>query len=159
VVVNISIVGNQSNLQLLPDLFNFFSDDKRLFMNQPFVDSGVIIDAAKGFIADDFELQQGDLMIIVDRKKIQNMTELTEFIKSTPKILALNIVRDNRKLYLTSNYPAQKKATYCLQINHKQRKQKLIDSKSYFIKKNSVKCTNQIRILINTFYLYFKSCN
>ena len=39
-------------------------------MNQPFVSlgSGVIIDAAKGYSADDFGLQQGNLMFVVIEK-------------------------------------------------------------------------------------------
>jgi len=57
-VVDISIVGNQSNQKLLPDLFKFFSDDELPFMNQPFVGlgSGVIIDAAKGYIITNFHV-------------------------------------------------------------------------------------------------------
>ncbi|PKH01926.1 serine endoprotease DegQ [Psychromonas sp. MB-3u-54] len=74
---------------------------------------GVLVDhVKKGSIADDFGLQQGDLIIGINRKKILNLTELTEFIKSSPPVLALNIVRENRKLYLILHYKAQKTDGY-----------------------------------------------
>lgn len=65
---------------------------------------GVLVaEVEKGSIAENFGLQQGDLIIGVNRKRIQNLAELSEFINGSPKILALNIVRDNRKLYLILN--------------------------------------------------------
>ncbi|HEY7866479.1 MAG TPA: DegQ family serine endoprotease [Psychromonas sp.] len=65
---------------------------------------GVLVaEVEKGSIAENFGLQQGDLIIGVNRKRIQNLAELSAFIKGSPKILALNVVRDNRKLYLILN--------------------------------------------------------
>jgi Do/DeqQ family serine protease len=65
---------------------------------------GVLVaEVEKGSIAENFGLQQGDLIISINRTPIQNLSELREFINSSPKILALNIVRDKRKLYLILN--------------------------------------------------------
>ncbi|MFT7053969.1 MAG: S1-C subfamily serine protease, partial [Psychromonas sp.] len=77
-VVNISIAGNQSNQKLLPDLFKFFSDDELPFMNQPFVGlgSGVIIDAAKGYIITNFHVIEDAEEIKVTLKSGQEFNAL-----------------------------------------------------------------------------------
>lgn len=65
---------------------------------------GVIIsDIAKGSIAQQHGLQQGDIIIGINRTKINNLNELKEVIKKSPKVLALNIQRDKRRLYLILN--------------------------------------------------------
>ncbi|MFT6927615.1 MAG: Do/DeqQ family serine protease [Psychromonas sp.] len=66
--------------------------------------TGVLVaEVEQSSIAENFGFQKGDLIIAVNRKRIQNLSELTEFINGSPKILAFNIVRDNRKLYLILN--------------------------------------------------------
>jgi len=84
-VVNISIVGNQSNQKLLPDLFKFFSDDELPFMNQPFVGlgSGVIIDASKGYIITNFHV-------------IEDADEIKVTLKSGQEFNALLVGQDKQ---------------------------------------------------------------
>jgi len=60
-------------------------------------------DVARGSVAENFGLQQDDIIIGINRTRIQNLDELTEFINSSPKMLALNIQRDKRRLYLILN--------------------------------------------------------
>ena len=65
---------------------------------------GVIVtNVARDSIAQHYGLQQGDIIIGINRTRISNLNELTELIKTSPKILALNIQRDKRRLYLILN--------------------------------------------------------
>lgn len=59
-----------------------------------------IIDVLQGSIAESFGLQEGDIIIGINRTSIHNLDELTELIKTSPNLLAINIQRDKRLLYL-----------------------------------------------------------
>ena len=62
-----------------------------------------ITNVIPGSIAESFGLQEGDLIVGINRTPIHNVDELTELIKTSPKLLAINIQRDKRLLYLILN--------------------------------------------------------
>lgn len=65
---------------------------------------GVIVSQIKeGSISLYYGLQQGDIIIGINRVQVNNLKELTALIKNSPQILALNIQRNNRLLYLILN--------------------------------------------------------
>lgn len=45
-------------------------------------------------------LQKGDIIIGVNRQRINSMGELTKVLKNKPEVLALNIQRGDSSLYL-----------------------------------------------------------
>lgn len=99
-VVTISVFGNQSNQKILPDLFNFFSDDELISMNQPFagLGSGVIIDAAKGYIITNFHV-------------IEDANEITVTLKSGQEFNALLVGQDEQSDIALLQIPPHKSLT------------------------------------------------
>lgn len=59
-----------------------------------------ITSVISGSIAESFGLQKDDLIIGINRNQIHNLKELTELLNTSPKLLAVNIERDKRLLYL-----------------------------------------------------------
>ena len=59
-----------------------------------------ITEVLQGSVAESFGLQEGDIIIGINRTQIHNLDELTELIKTSPDLLAINIQRDKRLLYL-----------------------------------------------------------
>ncbi|MFT6987022.1 MAG: Do/DeqQ family serine protease [Psychromonas sp.] len=67
-------------------------------------DKGVMVThVEQGSVAQHYGLQQGDIIIGINRTRVNNLNELTKQINRPPKILAFNIQRDNRRLYLILN--------------------------------------------------------
>lgn len=65
---------------------------------------GVIISQIKeDSVSMYYGLKQGDIIIGINRTPVNNLKELTALIESSPRILALNIQRNNRLLYLILN--------------------------------------------------------
>ncbi|GKV95974.1 serine endoprotease DegQ [Pectobacterium aroidearum] len=62
---------------------------------------GVQIDnVAKGTPAAQVGLQKGDIIIGVNRERIENITQLRKLLEAKPSVLALNIVRGEETIYL-----------------------------------------------------------
>jgi Do/DeqQ family serine protease len=73
-------------------------------INAPNKNKGVLVEKiTRGSVAENFGLQQNDIIIGINRTRIHNLDELTEFINTSPEMLALNIQRDKRRLYLILN--------------------------------------------------------
>ncbi|MDG3089083.1 DegQ family serine endoprotease [Vibrio hannami] len=47
-----------------------------------------------------YELKQGDIIVGVNRQRVKNLAELRAIVEQEPSVLALNIQRDGRNLYL-----------------------------------------------------------
>lgn len=59
-----------------------------------------VTSVAKGSAAEAYQLQKDDIIIGVNRKRVKNLAELRAIIEKTPNVLALNIQRGDRSLYL-----------------------------------------------------------
>lgn len=65
---------------------------------------GVLVAAVEqGSVAENYGFQQGDIIIGINRKRVRNLTELSEFLTTSPETLAVNVLRDRRQLYLILN--------------------------------------------------------
>ncbi|KGY08679.1 DegQ family serine endoprotease [Vibrio sinaloensis] len=54
----------------------------------------------KGSSADAYKLEEGDIIIGVNRKRVKNLAQFRKIVEKQPGVLALNIQRDDRTLYL-----------------------------------------------------------
>ncbi|GAL23931.1 outer membrane stress sensor protease DegQ [Vibrio variabilis] len=54
----------------------------------------------EGSAAAQYELQQGDIIIGVNRARVKNVGELRKILEKKPGVLALNIQRGDRTIYL-----------------------------------------------------------
>lgn len=54
----------------------------------------------KGSPAEGYQLQEGDIIIGLNRQRVKNIAELRKILEKSPSILALNIQRDDRTIYL-----------------------------------------------------------
>ena len=54
----------------------------------------------KGSPAEAYQLQTGDIIIAVNRQRVKNLAELRKIIEKQTGVLALNIQRDDRTIYL-----------------------------------------------------------
>ncbi len=54
----------------------------------------------KGSMADQYQLKEGDIILALNRQPIRNLAELRKALDKKPNILALNIQRQQRQLYL-----------------------------------------------------------
>nr|WP_019615816.1 DegQ family serine endoprotease [Psychromonas ossibalaenae] len=63
----------------------------------------VVTEVERDSTAERYGLQQGDIIIGINRTRIRNLKELSDLIKTSPEILALNVLRDTRRLYLILN--------------------------------------------------------
>ncbi|PMH39928.1 serine endoprotease DegQ [Vibrio sp. 10N.286.49.B3] len=59
-----------------------------------------VLTVEKGSTAEAYQMQEGDIIIGINRKRVKNLAELRHELESKPDVLALNIQRDNRTLYL-----------------------------------------------------------
>ncbi|WP_332395752.1 DegQ family serine endoprotease [Vibrio metschnikovii] len=59
-----------------------------------------ITQVEKGSTAEAYQLQQDDIIIGVNRKRVRNIAEFRAVLEQSPAILALNIQRSDRTLYL-----------------------------------------------------------
>ncbi|MCG9789593.1 Do family serine endopeptidase [Vibrio mediterranei] len=55
---------------------------------------------AEGSPAAQYQLEQGDIIIGVNRTRVKNVGELRKILEKKPGVLALNIQRDDRSIYL-----------------------------------------------------------
>lgn len=63
--------------------------------------SGIkITDIAKGSPAEAYQLQQGDIIIGVNRTRVKNLAQMKKVLEQKTNILALNIQRGDRTIYL-----------------------------------------------------------
>lgn len=63
--------------------------------------SGVLVSqVAKGSPAAAYQLQKGDIIIGVNRQRVKNIAQLREILTQKPGVLALNIQRGERTIYL-----------------------------------------------------------
>lgn len=63
--------------------------------------SGVKVSSVlKGSPAESYQLQQGDIIIGVNRHRVKNLAELRSIAEKTDGVLALNVQRGERTLYL-----------------------------------------------------------
>jgi serine protease DegQ len=64
-------------------------------------DKGVKIDKVdKGTPAAQFGLQKGDVIIGVNRQRVENINALRKLLEAKPPVMALNIVRGDENIYL-----------------------------------------------------------
>ncbi|WLS79398.1 serine endoprotease DegQ [Erwinia pyri] len=62
---------------------------------------GVIIDAVgKSTPAEQFGLQKGDVIVGLNRAKVENLAELRKLLEAKPSLLALNVIRGDENIYL-----------------------------------------------------------
>lgn len=62
---------------------------------------GVVIDAVeKSTPAGQFGLQKGDVIVGLNRTKVENLAELRKLLEAKPSLLALNIIRGDENIYL-----------------------------------------------------------
>ena len=54
----------------------------------------------KGSSADAYKLEEGDIIIGVNRKRVKNLAQFRKIVEKQPGVLALNIQRGDRTLYL-----------------------------------------------------------
>ncbi|GLO61890.1 serine endoprotease DegQ [Vibrio sp. MACH09] len=54
----------------------------------------------KGSAAEAYQLQSGDIILGVNRKRVRNLGELRAILEDKPSVLALNVQRDGRTIYL-----------------------------------------------------------
>ncbi|WP_102136153.1 Do family serine endopeptidase [Salinivibrio proteolyticus] len=63
--------------------------------------AGVEVSAvAEGSLAARYGLREGDVIVGVNRHKVENLGDLRKILEDKPNVLALNIARDNGSLYL-----------------------------------------------------------
>lgn len=53
-----------------------------------------------GSPAEAYQLQAGDIILGVNRVRVKNLAELRKVVEKQSGVLALNIQRDNRTIYL-----------------------------------------------------------
>lgn len=64
-------------------------------------DKGVKVDAVdKGTPAEQIGLQKGDVVIGVNRSRVQNIAEMRKVLEAKPPVMALNVVRGDETIYL-----------------------------------------------------------
>ncbi|QKJ85444.1 serine endoprotease DegQ [Paramixta manurensis] len=62
---------------------------------------GIKVDAvAKGTPAEQVGLQKDDVIIAVNRTRVQNLSDMRKVLAAKPPVLALNVVRGNESIYL-----------------------------------------------------------
>ncbi|MGB5804244.1 MAG: PDZ domain-containing protein, partial [Vibrio anguillarum] len=54
----------------------------------------------KGSAAEAYQLQKEDIIIGVNRQRVKNLAQLREILEKKPSILAMNIQRGDRTIYL-----------------------------------------------------------
>ncbi|SDG64814.1 serine protease Do [Vibrio xiamenensis] len=54
----------------------------------------------KGSMAESYQLKKGDIIIGLNRQRVKNLAELRKMLEKKPSILALNIQRGDRTIYL-----------------------------------------------------------
>ncbi len=54
----------------------------------------------KGSMAESYQLKKGDIIIGLNRQRVKNLAELRKILEKKPSILALNIQRGDRTIYL-----------------------------------------------------------
>ncbi|MOA36051.1 Periplasmic pH-dependent serine endoprotease DegQ precursor [compost metagenome] len=54
----------------------------------------------KGTPAAQFGLQKGDVIIGVNRQRVENINALRKLLEAKPAVMALNIVRGDENIYL-----------------------------------------------------------
>lgn len=54
----------------------------------------------KGSIAERYEFKKGDVIVGVNRTKVQNIGDLRKILDSKPSVVALNVVRDGANFYI-----------------------------------------------------------
>ncbi|VEI44155.1 serine protease [Actinobacillus equuli] len=59
-----------------------------------------IAKVTKGSIAENRGLAEGDIIVGVNRVKVDNIKQLREVLDSKPSVIALNILRGNSNFYL-----------------------------------------------------------
>ncbi|QTO53876.1 serine endoprotease DegQ [Duffyella gerundensis] len=64
-------------------------------------DKGVNVDAVdKGTPAEQIGLQKGDVIVGVNRSRVQNLAEMRKFLDAKPAVMALHVVRGEDTIYL-----------------------------------------------------------
>ncbi|WP_439214459.1 serine endoprotease DegQ [Duffyella gerundensis] len=64
-------------------------------------DKGVNVDAVdKGTPAEQIGLQKGDVIVGVNRSRVQNLAEMRKFLDAKPAVMALHVVRGEETIYL-----------------------------------------------------------
>lgn len=62
---------------------------------------GVSVDSVeKSTPAEQFGLQKGDIIVGLNRSRVENLAELRKLLAAKPTLLALNIIRNNESIYL-----------------------------------------------------------
>lgn len=62
---------------------------------------GVSVDSVeKSTPAEQFGLQKGDVIVGVNRSRVENLAELRKLLAAKPTLMALNIIRSNESIYL-----------------------------------------------------------
>ncbi|WP_428772914.1 Do family serine endopeptidase [Vibrio sp.] len=64
------------------------------------IDGVKVSSVEKGSNAENYQLQKGDIIIGVNRKRVKNLAELRTILEKNPTVLALNIQRGNRTVYI-----------------------------------------------------------
>ena len=59
-----------------------------------------VTDVKKGSTAESYQLKEGDIIVGVNRQRVKNLAELRKLLEKKPNILALNIQRGDRTIYL-----------------------------------------------------------
>lgn len=59
-----------------------------------------VADVAQGSPAEGYQLQKGDIIVGVNRIRVRNLGELRKMLEKKPSVLALNIQRGDRTIYL-----------------------------------------------------------
>jgi serine protease Do/serine protease DegQ len=59
-----------------------------------------VTDVKKGSTAESYQLKEGDIIVGVNRQRVKNLAELRKLLEKKPNILALNIQRGDRTMYL-----------------------------------------------------------
>lgn len=112
--VELGVIQNGKAVILVATLQLSQLNKTKAHLLHPFLAGAILADAdentgvkvtsvAKDSLAQHYGLQQGDLIIGINRRRINNLSELAQMIKTAPEILVLNIQRDKRGLYLILN--------------------------------------------------------
>ncbi|MEH6452617.1 MAG: Do family serine endopeptidase [Psychromonas sp.] len=73
-------------------------------IDSPNGDKGVLVEkVARGSVSENFGLEANDIIIGVDRTRINNLNELTKLMNDSPEIVSLKVQRDKKRLYLILN--------------------------------------------------------
>lgn len=64
------------------------------------IDGVKVSSIAKGTPAESYQLQENDIIIGVNRKRVKNVAQLRKMLETNPSVLALNIQRGERTIYL-----------------------------------------------------------